>query len=385
MFDDKIKELKIFVYGLLVLSFIYWLPIDVYHYAIISSFHFLQEYIREHTLSCLVPAFFIAGGISSLVPQAFVIQYFTKKVHKIISYGVASVSGFILSVCSCTVLPLFSGIYKKGAGLGAAFTFLYSGPAINVLASILTFKILGFEFGIFRTLFAILNSILIGILMELIFYKESFPEQKIQLNIQEKPELKKIMILFYFVIILIFATWGDSQNVWYHFVYENKWYVVSFFVILSLISFLKNLAQEEKEYFISETWYYVKLIFPYLLIGVMVSGFLIGVPNKSEGMIPKHWIQEILGGDSIFTIFLSTLIGALFYFATLTEIPIIQSLLSAGMGKASALALLLSGPSISLPSILALRAVLGWKKTFVYSLFVIIFSTLAGILYKLLM
>lgn len=385
MFENKWKELKIFFYGILIFLFMYWLPIDIYQTAIISSFVFLQEYIREHTLSCLVPAFFIAGGISSLVSQAYVIQYFTSKVNKVISYGIASISGFILSICSCTVLPLFSGIYKKGAGMGPAFTFLYSGPAINILAAILTFRILGFEIGIYRTIFSILNSIVIGFLMELIFSKENLQNQKIQFSVQEKPQSKKVLILLYLVIILVFATFGRSENAFYQFFYGIRWYVVIVFSVLTGIHFIVYLSKEEREYFLSETWNYIKLIFPYLMLGVFVSGFLIGVPNQSDGMIPRKWIEQIVGQDSMSTIFLSTIIGALFYFATLTEIPILQSLMSAGMGKAATLAMLLSGPSVSLPSLFALSSLLGWKKTLVYAFLVILFSTTAGILFKFIM
>lgn len=356
--------------------------------AILEAFFMLQDYARNHVLTCLIPAFFIAGAIASFVSQASVLKYFGAGANKVLSYSVASVSGSVLAVCSCTVLPLFAGIYKRGAGLGPASAFLYAGPAINVLAIILTARVLGFEMGVARAVGAILFSIIIGLLMHLFFIKEEKEREAAALNLPPPPEDKRSLGQYglYFltmVLILVFAAWGRPAEPvgFFSAVYQVHWYLAAFFLAALAVMLKLWFDKDEMTVWVESSWEFAKQIFPLLLGGVLVAGFLMGRPDADTGIIPSRYISALVGGNSLGANFLAAIVGAFMYFATLTEIPILQGLLGSGMGKGPALALLLAGPALSLPNMIVIRQVLGTKKTVVYISLVIIMSTLSGMIY----
>ncbi len=353
--------------------------------AILEAFFMLQDYAQKHVLTCLVPAFFIAGAISIFVSQASVLKYFGSGASKILSYSVASVSGTVLAVCSCTVLPLFAGIYKRGAGIGPAVAFLYSGPAINVLAIILTARVLGFELGLARAVGAVCFSIIIGLLMHLFFLEEERAKEAAALNMPPPEEDGRALWQYavYFaamVFILIFAAWSKpSQPVgFFNAVYQAHWYLTIFFLAVLALILKLWFDKDEMVSWVESTWGFAKQIFPLLLGGVLVAGFLMGRPDADTGIIPAKYISTLVGGNSLGANLIASIVGAFMYFATLTEVPILQGLLGSGMGKGPALALLLSGPALSLPNMIVIRQVLGTKKTLIFISLVIVLSTFAG-------
>ncbi len=355
--------------------------------AILEAFLMLKEYTREHILFCLIPAFFIAGAITNFISKEAIINYFGPKANKILAYGTASVSGSILAVCSCTVLPLFAGIYTGGAGIGPATAFLYSGPAINVLAIILTARILGPELGIARAVGAVSFSIIIGIIMALIFRNKTpevsgaVPTEESKIKVRSL--LQNTIYFLSLVLILVFAAWSKPKEPvgFWNAVYTVKWFVTGGLLIaLGAILFAWFKKNEMKEW-VGSTWLFAKQILPLLFGGVLVAGFLLGRPNLDTGIIPSKVVTLLVGGNSIGANFFASISGAFMYFATLTEVPILQGLIGSGMGKGPALALLLSGPAVSLPSMLVLRSIMGTKKTVTYVMLVIILSTIVGWLY----
>ena len=350
----------------------------------------LSEYAREHVLLCLVPAFFIAGAIMVFLNQQSVIRYLGPKAGKILAYSVASVSGTILAVCSCSVLPLFKGIYRKGAGLGPAISFLYSGPAINILAIVLTAKVLGFKIGIARAVGAILFAFIIGFLMHLIFRKEDEERLKDEnlFRIEDQGMVRtltqNILYMLSMIGILVFINWSPSQGslvVW-DFLYKYKYMITVIFTLLLLFALVRWFRKEELKDWIAATRDFAVQILPLLFGGVLVAGFLLGRPGH-QALIPESWVASLVGGNSFFANFIASMAGALMYFATLTEVPIMQGLIGAGMGQGPALALLLAGPTLSLPSILVINSELGPKKTITYVGLVIVISTLAGKIFGL--
>ena len=356
--------------------------------AVVEAFAMLHEYAREHVLFCLIPAFFIAGAIAVFVSQASVMKYFGPKANKLLSYSVASVSGTILAVCSCTVLPLFAGIYSRGAGLGPASAFLYSGPAINVLAIILTARILGFEMGLARAVGAIGFAFIIGLIMHVLFLKEEREKIKQAEDIffgeveEARPLWKTGSYFAVMVGVLVFANWGKpivEGGAWAA-IYHSKWMVTAV-LVGGLGTMLTGwFKKDELKEWTSTTWGFALQILPLLFGGVLVAGFALGRPGH-EGFIPSSLIATLVGGNSLFANFFAALSGALMYFATLTEVPILQGLMGSGMGKGPALALLLAGPSLSLPSMLVINRVLGPKKTIAYASTVVIMATIAGLIY----
>ena len=409
----------------------FWLPIDSSRFkeAVMSSLALTKWYAQEHMLLCLVPAFFIAGAISCFVSQAAVMKYLGAGANKVLAYGVSSVSGSILAVCSCTVLPLFAGIWKRGAGLGPAIAFLYSGPAINILAIVMTARILGLEIGIARAVGAVLFSIVIGLIMYFIYRKEE--QQKAEAAVHmpapevERPLWQNVVYFATMVAVLIFATWGksvDPGDVLWNAVYGVKWRLagisaaflgylfIAWFrmkalkvalaagvvLILALLfphepliafsagiiatTWLLTTTRGDAEKWFISTWDFAKQITPLLLGGVLVAGLLLGQPG-SEGIIPSEWVSRLVGGNSLWANFFSALVGAFMYFATLTEVPIVQGLVAAGMGKGPALALLLAGPALSLPSMIVIRSVIGTGKTVVYCSLVVVLSTICGMIF----
>lgn len=395
---SNLKEYQKFLIMVGVFLFIYLLPVfnPNVQKAVLESVILLNDYAQKHVLFCLIPAFFIAGAIGVFVSQASVMKYLGGKAKKWLAYTVAAVSGAILAVCSCTILPLFAGIYKRGAGLGPAVAFLYSGPAINVLAIILTARILGMEMGIARAVGAIVFSIIIGLLMQLIFGKEEEQRQGSLAAMPETEDKRSLwqyaVYFFSMVAIMVFASWskpdvsvGDvAQNSFVKFwlgVYNIHWYLTAFFgIILTVVLYLWFTKDEMGEW-IDQTWGFAKQIMPLLFAGVLVAGFLLGRPNTDNGIIPSYWIAKLVGGNSLWANLFASVSGAFMYFATLTEVPILQGLMGSGMGKGPALALLLAGPALSLPNMLVIRSVMGTKKTVVYVSLVIIMATITGLMY----
>ena len=411
--------------------FAYLMPIEspIFRNAIIEAFELAKWYAQEHVLLCLVPAFFIAGVISVFVSQNAVVKYLGARAKRWVAYLTASVSGTILAVCSCTVLPLFSGIHKRGAGLGPAIAFLYSGPAINILAIILTARILGLELGIARIIGAVIFSAVIGMIMSFIYRAEEKEKADAQLALPEPEETRPIwqtgFHFFVLVAILVFANWGkpDTTEGFWFWMYDYKWMLTGLFGIgfsLSLIFILKlkkifvtigtvivlilslifdsqplipfstavilltlilTFSKGESNEWLGESWGFAKQIMPLLGAGVLVAGLLLGSPEDGNGIIPNEWIAGLVGGNSLFSNFFASITGAFMYFATLTEIPILQGLINSGMGKGPALALLLAGPALSLPNMLVIRSVIGTQKTMVYVTLVVIMATLTGLIY----
>jgi len=351
-----------------------------------EAFLMLQEYAHDHVLLCLVPAFFIAGAIGNFISQGSVMKYLGAKANKVLAYSVASVSGAILAVCSCTVLPLFSGIYMRGAGLGPASAFLYSGPAINVLAIILTARVLGPEIGIARAVGAIIFSVIIGILMHLIFIKEERARtEKGSLFIPEDENprslFKTALYFFAMVAILVFVNWGKDENmkIW-NIIFQNKYYITGFFFIALAIMLFRWFKKSELKDWVKSSKDFAVQILPLLFGGVLVAGFLLGRPGN-QGIISQEWVARLVGGNSLFSNFFESIAGACMYFATLTEVPILQGLIGSGMGKGPALALLLAGPALSLPKMLVIRSVMGTKKTVVYVSLVVVMATVSGMFF----
>lgn len=409
----------------------FWLPIESARFreAVMSSLALTKWYAQEHVLLCLVPAFFIAGAISCFVSQAAVMKYLGAGASKVLAYGVSSVSGSILAVCSCTVLPLFAGIWKRGAGLGPAIAFLYSGPAINILAIVMTARILGLDIGIARAVGAVLFSIVIGLIMYFIYRKEEQQKAEAALHMPapevERPLWQNVVYFATMVAVLIFSTWGkstDPGDVVWNSIFAVKWRLAGIFaaflgylfiawfrvkalkvvlagaavLVLALlfphqpliafaagiitVTWLLTSTRGATETWFLATWDFTKQITPLLLGGVLVAGLLLGQPD-TEGIIPSEWVKRLVGGNSLWANFFSALVGAFMYFATLTEVPILQGLIGAGMGKGPALALLLAGPALSLPNMLVIRSVIGTQKTVVYCSLVVVLSTVCGMIF----
>jgi hypothetical protein len=429
------KDGKIFLILVGVFLLAYFVPFAslLVRRSALEAFLLLQEYAREHVLLCLVPALFIAGAISVFISQRSVIKYLGAEANKVLAYGVASVSGAILAVCSCTVIPLFTGIYKRGAGLGPAIAFLYSGPAINILAIILTARVLGMELGLARALGAILFSIVIGLCMHFLFRKEEAEKKAaaaaLPAEAPARPLWKTALYVLTMVLILVFANWGKPGTITitttdgrtlsgtragetseavlykpieaemgvvavakaevakvsyapspYTSIYNARFIIAGVFLLLLLAELLLWFKRPELVEWGGSTWSFTKLILPYLLAGVLVAGFLLGRPGHTA-LIPPEWIARAVGGNSWVANAAASVAGALMYFATLTEIPILQGLIGSGMGQGPALALLLAGPALSLPSMLVIGRVMGAKKTAAYVILVCIAATLTGKLF----
>jgi uncharacterized membrane protein YraQ (UPF0718 family) len=421
----------------------FYLPVGMGRFdgAVMEALHLVKWYAREHVLLCLVPAFFIAGAISVFVSQASVIKYLGARANKVLAYGVASVSGSILAVCSCTVLPLFAGIYRMGAGLGPATAFLYAGPAVNVLAIILTARVLSLEIGIARAVGAVLFSVIIGLLMHLIYRKEETEKADVQMAMPEpvvkRPLWKNALYFASMVGILVFANWARSgdvravflccpgglstyqvegtvvsrtdktvtildttgkkqelpvdllqgvedirKNNLYELISRLRWVLVGLLIVA--FAFMANawFSRAELGEWVEATWGFAKQILPLLLLGVLAAGFLLGRPGPGhEGIIPTRWVNAAVGGNSIWSNLFAAVAGAFMYFATLTEVPILQGLMGSGMGKGPALALLLAGPALSLPNMLVIRSVMGTQKTIVFVALVIIMATISGMVF----
>jgi uncharacterized membrane protein YraQ (UPF0718 family) len=328
----------------------------------------LLSYLSAHVITCLVPALFIAGAIAAFVSQAAILKYFGPQAKKAVSYSIASVSGAVLAVCSCTVLPLFAGIYKRGAGLGPAIAFLYSGPAINVLAIVYSAKLLGYDIGIGRAIGAIIFSVVVGLTMALIYRKDkSKADVKAFAMLAADPAGKSIwqQVLFIgsLVGVLVFAA---SKN----------WIVMGIFLAVVAVILWRWFTKGEIVQWLKETLHFTRLIIPWLLLGVFAAGILTVV-------IPPDVVAKYVGGNSILANFIASFAGALMYFATLTEVPIVKAFMELGMGKGPALALLLAGPSLSLPAMFTLTKIMGFKKMITYVGIVVVMATITGYIFGL--
>ena len=400
--------------------------------AIYEGFRLLQWYAREHTLPCVVPALFIAGAITTFLSQASVMRYLGPKANKLLAYSVASVSGCILAVCSCSVLPLFAGIYSLGAGLGPATAFLYSGPAINVLAIFLSARVLGFDIGLARALGAIAFAVLIGLLMASVFRKEEKKKAEADLHMPEsaddrRPLWKTGLYFLCMILFLVFSDWynpgvatvilNDGAEMKVHVRYETRdsvtvqlynsqgeaegdvktysrseiaridpvpsltysiyqvrWYLAGI-LLLGVIAMVSTwISRDELSQWMEASWDFAKLLVPLLFGGVFVVGFL-------SVFIPEQQVASLVGDNSLFSNFFASVVGAFFYFATLTEVPITEVLIKLGMVEGPALALLLAGPAVSLPNLLVIRSIMGTKKTLVFTALVVVMATITGVMF----
>ncbi len=335
---------------------------------LLSGWNALTSYLSAHVITCLVPAFFIAGAITILITQDKVLKYFGEQTKKVVSYSIASVSGAILAVCSCTVLPLFSGIYKRGAGLGPAIAFLYSGPAINILAITYTAKLLGLDIGVSRAVGAILFSIVIGLIMAFIFpAKKKNDDTKAPPVLTSSFEVKSrrsefinILFFIFLILVLIFAS-------------SKHWILTGISLGLVVAVSIKYLQKHEFILWMKSTWDFFKQIFPLLLLGVFLAGII-------TMFVPPEFIARWVGKNTLIANLLASIVGAFSYFATLTEVPIVKALTDLGMAKGPSLALLLAGPSLSLPNMIVISRIMGLKKALTYIVLVIIMASITGLI-----
>ena len=433
---NRFAELKILALIIAVFILCFYLPIEWLkssgriESAIWEALYLVRWYAQEHVILCLIPAFFIAGAVAVFISQAAVMKYLGPQANKVTAYGVASVSGTLLAVCSCTILPLFAGIYRMGAGLGPACAFLYAGPAVNILALVLTAAVLGPQMGIARAIGAIVFAVVIGLLMQFFFRKDD--QERIDAAAMSEAEVSRPLWqnALYFgsmVGILVFANWGSSgssSGIWAT-IYASKWQLTSFFsamlavilvlwfgvskvkmlmiaaavlvtallwpdyplipfvvgvIGLSLLTTLDRSESDELRDWAAESWDFAKKIMPLLFFGVLIAGALLGRPDN-EGLIPSAWVAGLVGGNSLQANLFASVVGAFMYFATLTEVPILQGLMGAGMGNGPALALLLAGPALSLPNMLVINSVMGIKKTTVFVVLVVVMATISGLIY----
>jgi len=420
-------ELKIFAVLATVFGAVYFLPVGTARFdgAVSEALELTKWYAREHVVLCLLPAFWIAGAIAAFVSEASVMRYLGPKAPKPLAYGVGSVAGTILAVCSCTVLPLFQGIYRMGAGLGPATAFLYSGPAINVLAIVMTAKVLGASIGIARAVGAVAFSVVIGLLMAFIFRHEERQKVAAAAALPQpatgRPLAHTAAFFATMVGILVFANWGAASQTsgFFAAIFAAKWWLTStlavvfaamlwrwfkieltriaivatatvvtavavpshptwpFLVAVLGLAWLTAGRDDEAGEWFNQAWSYTKQIVPLLLGGVLVAGFLLGRPGH-EGLIPSEWISGLVGGNSIAANAFAAIAGAFMYFATLTEVPIVQGLVGSGMGSGPALALLLAGPALSLPSMIVLHSIFGLEKTVTYVSLVVVMAAITG-------
>ena len=428
LYRNNPRQTYLLAFMLAVFLAIYFIPAGTERFdnAVLEAIYLTNWYAREHVILCLLPAFLIAGAMAAYISQGAVMRHLGPQASKPVAFGVASVSGTLLAVCSCTVLPLFGGIYKRGAGLGAAIAFLYSGPAINVMAIVVTAKVLGAEIGIARAVGAIVFSIVIGTIMHLIYRREE--AQRASTNGRgfggdnaDKPTGVIVTFFMLMVGILVFANWAAADSAVWMQIYQWKWQItallslalgallvwrwqwpVSQLLMLAAVVVVAALAvpgaqelpfalgiaglmlisalRDSDREWAAQSWDFAKQILPLLLAGVFVAGFALGRPGH-EGIIPSAWVAAAVGDNSLTSTIIASVLGALMYFSTLTEVPIVDALMGAGMGKGPALALLLAGPALSLPNMLVIRTVLGTQKTLVYCGLVVVMATTTGVIY----
>lgn len=405
--------------------------------AIMEAFYMLQWYARNHTLACVIPAMFIAGAIATFFSKEAVLRHLGPKANKVEAYGVASVSGTVLAVCSCSVLPMFAGIYRVGAGLGPASAFLYSGPAINVMAIFLTARVLGADLGIARVIGSVVFAVVIGLIMAAVFRKDEQEREVALMQLPDPPPSRRSLWLTTafigsMIAFLVFSDWanpsmttlersdGTKMKVavllettemlrvqieepvagfkkgqkliipkseilskeyttpegyeWANWIYVNRWYAAFAFLAATVFMTISWFDRTEINDWLGQTWDFAKSIIPLLFGGVFVTGFV-------GALIPEEWVASWVGGDSLQANLVASVIGAMWYFATLTEIPILEALRGLGMGRGPALALLLAGPALSLPSIAVIYSVIGFKKTAVFVILTVFMSAFVGMVF----
>ncbi|MEM4153032.1 MAG: permease [Candidatus Pacearchaeota archaeon] len=356
----------------LVFTIFYFVPqnSDWFNNSVLSGIALLGEYAKQHVLTCLLPALFIAGAIAVFIKKEKVMKYLGHEAKKYVSYSVASVSGAILAVCSCTILPLFAGIRKRGAGLGPAMTFLFAGPAINIAAIFLTMSVLGIKIGLARVFFAILLSILIGLTMQSIF-REKVEKEKLIIQETEESKISNIVLVAFFLMLVgVLVVNGLQIST------LLKYSLIVCFTSGVVFIVLFKFKNHSTKLWLEETWNFAKILLPLLFIGVFIAGFIMP-------LLPQSLIENLFGQNNLIGNLIASVFGAFMYFSTLTEIPIVQALIVKGMASGPALALLLAGPSLSLPNMLVIRKVLGTKKTITYVSLVIVYSTIAGLIFGL--
>jgi len=433
------KELGIFLGLLTIFLIAYFLNFTdgKIQIAIMEAFYMLQWYARNHTLACVVPAMFIAGAIASFLSKEAVLRHLGPKAKKVEAYSVASVSGTVLAVCSCSVLPMFAGIYRVGAGLGPASAFLYSGPAINVMAIFLTARVLGYDLGIARVIGSVCFAVIIGVLMAAIFRKDEEKREAAALQLPDPPPARRSLLqtaLFFAAMIgfLVFSDWANPSQTtvektdgthlkvavllettdmlrvqieepvgalktgmkltvpkseitktdyatpegyeWANWIYTHRWYFAFACLAATLAMVGGWFQRDELAEWMDQTWGFAKSIVPLLFGGVLVTGFV-------GALIPDEAVARWVGGDSITANLVASVIGAMGYFATLTEIPILETLIGLGMGRGPALSLLLAGPALSLPSIAVIYSVIGFRKTAVFVLLTVVMSAAVGMVF----
>jgi uncharacterized membrane protein YraQ (UPF0718 family) len=428
LYRENREQSHLLLLILAVFLVIYFIPAGTARFdnAVLEAIRLTNWYAQEHVVLCLLPAFVIAGAMTVYISQGSVLRYLGPQASKPVALSVASVSGTLLAVCSCTVLPLFGGIYRRGAGLGAAIAFLYSGPAINIMAIVVTAKVLGPELGVARAVGAITFAVVIGAVMHLIYRKEESARAEVSTGGFESEEQEKsigaVVAFFAMMIgILVFANWAAADNSAWMRIYQWKWHITSVlailfgvllivrwhwparqllaltglvvitallvpgtpelpFAIATLGLMLLAATREQDKEWAAQTWSFTKQIMPLLLAGVFIAGLLLGRPGH-EGLIPSEWVSMAVGDNSLLSTLLASILGAFMYFSTLTEVPIVEGLLGSGMGKGPALALLLAGPALSLPNMLVIRSILGTQKTVVYCSLVVVMATITGFIY----
>ena len=428
LYRENPRQGQLLLFMLLGFLLIYFLPVDSERFsnAWLEGIRLTNWYAREHVILCLLPAFLIAGAMAVYISQGSVMRFLGPQASKPVALGVASVSGALLAVCSCTVLPLFGGIYRRGAGLGAAIAFLYSGPAINIMAVVVTAKVLGAELGIARAVGAILFALVIGVIMHIIYRKEEAERSQTSsrgfaAGEGDKSPGTTVVFFSLMIAILVFANWAAADSTAWMMIFKWKWQITSALaiafaallvlrwqwsvkhllglttiVVLSVlvvpdvpqlpfaigvlgIMLLAILNKQDQEW-VAQTWDFTKQIMPLLLVGVFIAGLLLGRPGY-QGLIPDEWVNMAVGDNSFLSTLLASVLGAFMYFSTLTEVPIVEGLLGSGMGKGPALALLLAGPALSLPNMLVIRTIIGNQKTLVYCALVVVMSTATGFIY----
>jgi len=428
LYSSNTREANLLFLILVLFLLIYFLPAGTARFdnALLEAFRLTHWYAREHVILCLLPAFLIAGAMSAYISQGAVMRYLGPDASKPVAFSVASVSGTLLAVCSCTVLPLFGGIYKRGAGLGAAIAFLYSGPAINIMAVVVTAKVLGAEIGIARAIGAIVFALVIGTIMHLIYRDEEAQRTVINkrgFGGEESDKPMAVIVAFFSLMVgvLVFANWAAADSETWMKIYVWKWQITAVFssalaglllwrwqwpssqllvltaaVVVAAVAvpnapelpfaigiaglMMISASREKDREWAAQSWDFAKQILPLLLGGVFIAGFALGRPGH-EGIIPSEWVAAAVGDNTLASTIIASVLGALMYFSTLTEVPIVEALMGAGMGKGPALALLLAGPALSLPNMLVIRTILGTKKTMVYCALVVVMSTITGFVY----
>lgn len=428
LYSSNSREANLLLLMLSAFLLIYFIPAGTARFdsAVLEAVRLTHWYAQEHVILCLLPAFLIAGAMSAYISQGAVMRYLGPEASKPVAFSVASVSGTLLAVCSCTVLPLFGGIYKRGAGLGAAIAFLYSGPAINIMAVVVTAKVLGAEIGIARAIGAIVFAFVIGTIMHLIYRKEE--AQRTVTNTRgfgggesDKPVSAIVALFVLMVGVLVFANWAAADSETWMRIYAWKWQITAllsaglaglliwrwhwpvtqilmlvavvtvaamivpdapqlpFAIGIAGLMIISSMREQDREWAV-QSWDFAKQIMPLLLGGVFIAGFALGRPGH-EGIIPSEWVAMAVGDNTLTSTVIASVLGALMYFSTLTEVPIVEALMGSGMGKGPALALLLAGPALSLPNMLVIRTILGTQKTMVYCTLVVVMSTITGFVY----